>query len=196
MDGFYEVTYGEVPVGKAELRREGLYGSISCRCSIPDKELYRILAIWEDGWLNLGIPVPDVEGFALKKSVPMKYLGEQKLRFILMNASQNPDDAFKQNQMLTISDNKGLQKEETIGCETSEDRIFAEENDKVLISEDDPFDQLPEIMNARLEIGEEGYNAVFMSVESDIQSESDGTMVRTQDIGVDGSGENFITDPV
>lgn len=196
MEGFYEVTYGDEPIGKAELRRQGLYELISCRCRVTDDELYRIIAVWEDGWLNLGIPVPDMEGFVLKKSIPIKRLGENKLRFVMLNASQKPDDMLYPKQLTPDQDDEPIQKQETISCETSEEEVPAEEKSMALISEEEPFDQLPEIMNARLEIGDEGYAAVFTSDESDIQAESNGTMVGTKDVCVNGSGDNFIADPV
>ena len=66
----------------------------------------------------------------------------------------------------------------------------------VLISEDEPFEQLHEIMNARLEVREEGTYAVVEQKASDIQAEPNGTMVGSQDVCVNGSGNNFVTDPV
>lgn len=196
MEGFYEVTYENEPIGKAELRRQGLYELISCRCRVPDNELYRIIAVWENGWLNLGIPVPDMEGFVLKKSVPIKRLAEEKLRFVLLNASQKPDEVLYPKQLSPVPDDEPAQKQEPISFETSGEDVPAERKSLALISEEEPFDQLHEIMNARLEIGDEGYTAVLTPDESNNQAESDRTMVRTQDVSINGSGDDFIADPV
>lgn len=196
MVGFYEVTYEDAPIGKAELRRNGLYGQISCRCKIPDSKLYRIIAAWAEGWLNLGIPVPDVDGFVLKKSVPMKRLGKDKLRFVLINAYHNPDELLYPKQLSPVTDVETAPKGENIGCEKPEEEVPADEKNVVLFSEDEPFEQLHEIMNARLEVREEGTYAVVEQEASDIQAEPNGTMVGSQDICVNGSGNNFVTDPV
>ena len=83
MDGIYEVYLGKEAAGKVEVRQQGLYCRILCRCRIPGEQVYRLFAVSGDHRENLGVVVPEEDGFVLDKKIPAKRLGNGPLRFIL-----------------------------------------------------------------------------------------------------------------
>lgn len=197
MEGFFEVTYGDVPVGKAELIRQGLYYRVICRCAIPDGDLCRLVAVWTGGWKNLGIPIPDSAGFILQKSLPVKHIGDKELRFLLLRASDDPDAVLTPEQVnIAESKDETVSDQEKILSENAEEEPEEKRSVTVPIQEEEPFEKLHEVMNAKLEIREEGLAAVFENQVSDIETEADGAVIGAQDISVDGSGSDFIPDTV
>ena len=82
MEGFYEVRLNNAAAGKVQVTREGLYYRIQCRCTVPDDEVYRLLSVSEHGRENIGVVVPENEGYVLNKRIPAKKLPEDS-SFIL-----------------------------------------------------------------------------------------------------------------
>ena len=80
MTGEYKVYCDGMAAGSAVVSRSGLYYIIQARCDLP-QNVHRLLAIWQDKSLDLGIFVPSKEGFRLKKSIVCKYTGQGSLRF-------------------------------------------------------------------------------------------------------------------
>ena len=68
MEGSHEILLWDRPVGKADVRREGLYYRFSCRCDMAEDTLCRVTV----GTENLGILVPVRGGFGLETKVPVK----------------------------------------------------------------------------------------------------------------------------
>lgn len=197
MDGFYEVTYEGAPIGKTELRRQGLYCWITCRCRIPDDEMYRLAAAWTDGWLNIGILIPDSDGLILKKSFPAKHLGMQNLRFELMKAAKDPAEVLFPKQPPKVQQDETTEPDIVVVPEAAAKENVSENKEKAVgIAEDEPFEGLHEIMNAKLEIGEEGPVAIFEREESDVQGEPYGTVVGSENVCIDGCGDDSIPDTV
>ena len=82
MDGFFEVYQGNRIAGKVQLIPQGLYVRVICRCRIEGEQVYRLFAVSGDHRENLGVPVPEGDGFLLDKRIPAKRLAEG-VRFLL-----------------------------------------------------------------------------------------------------------------
>lgn len=83
----YEVDFAGRTAGKVQLLRQGLYVRIICRCTVPGDQVLRLFAQWGDRKENLGVVVPDGDGFLLDKKIPAKRLGEGRLKFVLSSGS-------------------------------------------------------------------------------------------------------------
>ena len=84
MDETYDIVFEGVPVGTAQMQRQGLYCRFCCRCRLPDEGLYRIHAICGRTREDLGICVPMDGGFGMDKRIPAKRLGEGEMSFELV----------------------------------------------------------------------------------------------------------------
>ncbi len=87
MEEQYEVDFAGRQAGKVQLLRQGLYVRIICRCTVPGDQVLRLYAVLGDKRENLGVVVPDGDGFLLDKKIPAKRLGEGKLKFMLSSGS-------------------------------------------------------------------------------------------------------------
>ncbi len=83
MNETYEVCYGGVTAGKVQILKQGLYLRVVCRCQIPDGMVCRLYAQQDDRRENLGVLVPDGDGFLLDRKIPAKRLAGGELRFVL-----------------------------------------------------------------------------------------------------------------
>lgn len=70
MQGQYDVIWNGQPVGKVELKREGLYYRIFCRCNPVDGEIHRLYVDWD----KLGVLVPEMGALVLETRVAAKRL--------------------------------------------------------------------------------------------------------------------------
>ena len=70
-------------MGKVQLIRQGLYYRVICRCRCSDDQVRRLYAVWNDSRENLGVLVPEEDGFLLDRRIPAKHLGSDGLKFIL-----------------------------------------------------------------------------------------------------------------
>lgn len=68
------------PVGKVEVRREGLYYHFYCRCQVEIDTVCRVMADKE----NLGVLIPVGNGFGLETRIPAKRFGENVPEFRLV----------------------------------------------------------------------------------------------------------------
>ena len=80
----YDIFADTQVVGQAEVIKEGLYYRFTCKCTLPDGEIYRIVVNDGNNARDLGICVPTGERFGLVCRVPVKYLPGSDLRFALM----------------------------------------------------------------------------------------------------------------
>lgn len=71
MEGIYDIFLGEEKIGKAEVRREGLYYRFLCCCQLTGEVVYRLTVTCGDKTENLGIPVPEVDAFYLSTRLPV-----------------------------------------------------------------------------------------------------------------------------
>ena len=83
MEGCYEVYLGNQSAGKVQLIRQGLYYRVICRCRVPGDQVFRLYAVQGNRRENLGVVIPDGDGFSLDKKIPAKNLAGEKIRFIL-----------------------------------------------------------------------------------------------------------------
>lgn len=84
----YEIMMDGIPVGQAQVEKEGLYYCFTCTCTPKNNGIHRIHVC--DGVItrDLGICVPDGNGFRLFTRIPVKYLCEGKLSFKLVDTSR------------------------------------------------------------------------------------------------------------
>ena len=75
MDGNYDIFRGSEKIGKAEIRREGLYYRFRCCCNLTGQVIYRLIAVCDAQTENLGIPVPDGDAFRLETRLPVSRFG-------------------------------------------------------------------------------------------------------------------------
>ena len=94
MEGIYEVFLGTAPVGKVQLIRQGLYYKIQCRCRIEGDMVYRLYVVTGGSRENLGVVVPEGDGFILEKRIPAKRLGEGNMQFLLSTGAGVDRGAF------------------------------------------------------------------------------------------------------
>jgi len=95
----YEIVFRNKTVGKAEVKKEGLYYKITCVCKPPNQKLHRIIV--SDGITerDLGICVPDESGFSLTTRVPIKHIQGDNLSFSMKPHGENSADSQKQVEM-------------------------------------------------------------------------------------------------
>lgn len=80
MEGTYEVKLWDKPVGKVQVRREGLYYRFICRCQLGDETVCRVNA----GNVSLGILIPIGDGFGLNTKLPVKRFDGNSWEFRIM----------------------------------------------------------------------------------------------------------------
>jgi hypothetical protein len=80
MEVVYDVLLADKPVGAASVKKEGLYYVFNCQCLFSGEVLYTLAASCGEQTVNLGICVPVNNGFGLKTRVPIKRLGEGKMK--------------------------------------------------------------------------------------------------------------------
>ena len=80
MEGFFEVYLHGQPVGKAEVRREGLYYRFRCRCRLSSQSVCHL----EANEVSLGILVPMGDGFGLDTKLPVKRFRDETWDFQIM----------------------------------------------------------------------------------------------------------------
>ena len=94
MEGVYEVCFGNEPVGKVQVLRQGLYYRFVCRCKLTGDVVCRLAVCCGDRRENLGVVVPVGEGFGLDKRIPVKHLGEGTPEFYLGPSHDHIDGKF------------------------------------------------------------------------------------------------------
>ena len=94
MEGLYEVFFGMEAVGKAEVRRNGLYLHICCRCRINNGEILRLYWVWDDRRESLGVLVPEKGGLVLEKKIPVKRMGQGRCRFLVSGGKMTETGNF------------------------------------------------------------------------------------------------------
>lgn len=68
MDGRYDVTWNGQTVGTVEVKQEGLYCRITCRCRMVDTQIHRLYADGE----NIGVLAPKNGELMLEAKVAAK----------------------------------------------------------------------------------------------------------------------------
>ena len=81
LEGLYDIFRGEDRIGKAEVRREGLYYRFRCCCDLTGEVMYRITIVCSGKSENLGIPIPDGDCFQLNTRLPVSRFPSGKPEF-------------------------------------------------------------------------------------------------------------------
>ena len=65
----YDIFWDSNKVGLAQIRQQGLYSLISCRCSFDTSAIYRIIIKGQTRDIYLGVCVPVGDAFVLEKKI-------------------------------------------------------------------------------------------------------------------------------
>ena len=98
MEETYQILMGGKEIGTAKVTRQGLYYCFDCRCDLSGEVICRLTVTCGEKIHNLGIPVPEGDTFALRTRLPVKQLGEGKLRF-----QAQPNHRSVEGQFVPIS---------------------------------------------------------------------------------------------
>ena len=191
----FAVLYEQRTVGKAEIVKQGLYYRITCRYRLPSGEVCRLIFKWPGGWENVGIPVPEGDGFNLTKKIPVKKIPILDMTVHLMPAEVRPDD-LERNENTADPEVPEIDLPEQ-GSADNDPAVIGSTGPIVLpVFDDLPFDALDQIEKARsVTIDEQSFLA-FGKDDSDLQQETDGTVIGAEDIGIDGSLDDVLSEPV
>lgn len=94
MDGIYEISMGGKPIGKAVVRRMGLYYHFSCRCDLTGEVVCKLAVTCGDAQENLGVFVPMDGCFGIEKKLPVKRLGEGIPQFRVLPKHERIEGKF------------------------------------------------------------------------------------------------------
>lgn len=94
MEKEYSVFSGKEEVGKVWVQRRGLYYRICCRCALTGTVPYKLIASCGDNTADLGLCVPQREGFGVDTGIPIKRLGEGPLTFRLIPRRKKSEGRF------------------------------------------------------------------------------------------------------
>ena len=89
MEGTYEVVHAGKTVGNVTVTRQGMFYCISCRCHLSGDVAYKLVGIFEQREIDLGLLVPERNAYGLYSRINMKIAGMEKPVFVLrLNRSQ------------------------------------------------------------------------------------------------------------
>ena len=153
----YDIKLDDSLVGTAQVEKQGLYYLFSCRCRLPEEGLYRIHVISGDKHEDLGICVPVDGFFGMDKKIPAKRLGEGAFLFELRPRDWKPCPVVPEHKNApaeTVPEEETQPEAETVIPEPEAEhssRTVAQER-FIPVSEEEPFDYLDKLENARMEI--------------------------------------------
>lgn len=75
MDGEFDILLGGLSIGRATVKREGLYYRFDCRCQLSGEGVFRLRVRCRENTQRLGIPIPQDGEFVLRTRIPVKKLG-------------------------------------------------------------------------------------------------------------------------
>lgn len=84
MGADYAVYFGDNPVGKVQVIRQGLYYRFHCCCQVTGDVMCRLMVSCGKNQENLGVVIPRGDGFGLDTQIPVKRLGEGEMCFRLV----------------------------------------------------------------------------------------------------------------
>ena len=135
LEGTFEVCLGSNPAGKVQITRQGLYCRVVCRCHVPLEAVYRLYGVSEKGQENLGVVMPEGDGFLLDRRLPAKRL-EGCTRFMLWDGSEPEPEAVQEEDAEEMAEEK---------LEEEQAGVF------VPIRPEEPFSYLQQLASACLE---------------------------------------------
>ena len=72
MEGYYPMYFGGRTIGRADVKQEGLYYRFYCRCRLTGDVICRVRVRCRDKEADLGVLIPDKDGFCLNTRLPVK----------------------------------------------------------------------------------------------------------------------------
>ena len=158
MSETYEITYDTVPVGTAQVEKQGLYFLFSCRCRLPDEGLYRIHGCFGEDRVDLGICVPMGQLFGMDKKSPSRQIPEGIPYFQLLSKDWKPEVTEK-----VIAETPVMAEAEvTAVAEVEENAELETEGTFIPVTEEGSFEYLDELEGAHMEI-REGLSGIVLA---------------------------------
>ena len=96
LNNYADVHLDHKTVGTANIKRNGLYYQIHCRCNVPDDRVYRLMAKCDGRSVDLGVCVPFEDGFGVDTMVSVKKIGTDSISFYLTDRKESSDEKFIQ----------------------------------------------------------------------------------------------------
>lgn len=90
----YEIMLGGQAIGKATVRRQGLYYEFDCQCVLSGEGMFCISVFCHTNREDLGVLVPEGGRFVLRTRLPVKRLGEGTLCFEAVPKRPKPVGKF------------------------------------------------------------------------------------------------------
>lgn len=88
-----DIFRGSEKIGKAEVRREGLYYRFRCCCKLTGEVIYRLTVACGEKTENLGILIPAGDVFRLERKLPASRFSADA--FVIRAVPANPDRGGK-----------------------------------------------------------------------------------------------------
>lgn len=88
----YDVIYQNTAIGQVKVNNSGLFTEFDCACQPKSKDLFRVVAQYDDKKVDLGICVPDGNTFSIKRMIPTKNIGKGTPRFCCVYLNHKPDN--------------------------------------------------------------------------------------------------------
>ena len=79
----YDIIWNGIVVGSAIILKEGLYYCIRCSCHLPKTGIHKVNIINGNQTYDLGICVPDGNGFSCVARIPCKRLCGTEFKFTI-----------------------------------------------------------------------------------------------------------------
>lgn len=84
----YQIIFDGNPVGSAEIRKEGMFYRITCRYHLPYKSVFRVLLNSSNHKFDLGVCVPDGNGFSCVTRIACNQLKGDNFSFSLNDGAK------------------------------------------------------------------------------------------------------------
>ena len=94
MVGTYQIGQGGSSQGTVTVEKQGLYYHFSCRCRLSGEVMYRLVAVTEEGKVDLGVCVPMDGVFGVEKRIPCKRVGTGRPEFQLLPKHEGMQGRF------------------------------------------------------------------------------------------------------
>ncbi len=85
----FDIFREDISVGNAFVETVGLYTMFTCRCNFQDKGIYRIIAQYGSVKIDLGICIPQEDGYATFAKIPTKNISNDVPQFYAIEGSQS-----------------------------------------------------------------------------------------------------------
>jgi len=91
MYAVYDIFLNGEIIGKADLRKEGLYVHYICTCTFPTKGIFRITAETPNGAVNFGVCVPKGNCWESRGRIPANKLIGYELKLTATSCIEDKD---------------------------------------------------------------------------------------------------------